>query len=102
MPAVESPTTFQSVPHAIAKVRGSVYYVAAALVVGIGVAVLYAFQSQGQQYTQQLPAPMTTPDTAWFERDVQPPPPPPEPVSFPQALVPSAPPPPAPQPTAFS
>ena len=76
MPTIESPTSFQSAPGAIARVRGVIYYLVAAMAVGIGVAVLYAFHAQGRRYTQQLPAPLTLPDKAWFERDLQPPPPP--------------------------
>lgn len=88
MPAIESPTSFQAAPPSIAKVRNVLYYLLAALAVGIGAAVLYAFHAQHRGYTQQLPAPLTTPDKAWFERDIQPPPPPPpEPVSFPQPVV---------------
>jgi type IV secretory pathway VirB10-like protein len=101
MPAIESPTSFQSSPPAIAKVRSLLYYLIAALAVGIGAAVLYAFHSQSRSYTQQLPVPLTTPDKAWFERDIQPPPPPPpEPVSFPQPIVQSPAPPPQPPPRA--
>src|SRR5262245_27895275 len=88
MPTIDSPTSFQSAPGAIARVRGVMYYLVAALAVGIGVAVLYAFHAQGRRYTQQLPAPLTLPDKAWFERDLQlPPPPPPEPVAFPQPVA---------------
>jgi hypothetical protein len=36
MPAIESPTSFQAAPPSIAKVRSVLYYLLAALAVGIG------------------------------------------------------------------